>query len=55
MIYENNYVGVGDEKSIIHAKRWDVYMDEPESTHCHNSIEEPCGGRTQGAHACCDT
>ena len=28
MVFEENYVGVGNEKVLLHEKRWDVYMNE---------------------------
>ena len=27
MVLEDNYEGVDNEKSLLHAKRWDVYMN----------------------------
>ena len=27
MVLEDNDVGVGDKKSLLHAKRWDVYVN----------------------------
>ena len=31
VVFEDNEVGVGDEKSILHAKRWYVYIDNKRS------------------------
>ena len=31
MAFEENYVGVEDAKALIHAKRWDVYVNEKEN------------------------
>ena len=28
MVFEENYGGVDDQKSILHAKRWDVYTNK---------------------------
>ena len=28
MLFEDNYGGVGDKKSIIYAKRWDFYINK---------------------------
>ena len=28
VVFEDNYVGVNDNKSLLHAKRWDVYVNE---------------------------
>ena len=28
MVLEDNYEGVDNEKSLLHAKRWDVYVNE---------------------------
>ena len=28
MVFEDNDGGVDDEKSIIHEKRWDLYLNE---------------------------
>ena len=28
MVFEDNYEGVDDKKALIHAKRWDVYVNE---------------------------
>ena len=30
MVFEDNDGGVGDQKSVLHAKRWDVYINEKE-------------------------
>ena len=31
MVFEDNYVGVGDNKALLHDKRWNVYMIEKRS------------------------
>ena len=28
MVFEDNGGGVGDAKALLHAKRWDVYVNE---------------------------
>ena len=28
MVFEDNDVGVDDAKSFLHAKRWDIYVNE---------------------------
>ena len=30
MVFEDNDGGVGNQKSVLHAKRWDVYINEKE-------------------------
>ena len=29
-MFEDNYAGVDDEKALLHAKRWDIYVNEKE-------------------------
>ena len=31
MVFEDNDVGVDNRKAVIHAQRWDVYMNEKKS------------------------
>ena len=28
MVFEENYGGVDDAKALLHAKRWDIYVNE---------------------------
>ena len=30
MVFEDNDEGVDDKKELLHAKRWDIYMNENE-------------------------
>ena len=30
MVFKDNYGGVDDKKTLLHAKRWDVYLNEKE-------------------------
>ena len=28
MVFKDNYGGLDDKKALLHAKRWDVYVNE---------------------------
>ena len=32
MVFEDNDGGVDNQKAILHAKRWDIYMNEKEAS-----------------------
>ena len=31
VVFEDNYGGLGNQKAIIHAKRWDIYLNKKEA------------------------